>query len=166
MDVFLVRHAIARDRDAAQWPDDSIRPLTDEGERKFIAAARGLKRIVSAPEVHLASPFARAWRTAEILHEEAGWPKPEPTDELGEDASSSAMLELLRRHQSARTVALVGHEPDLSGFAGYLLSGHSAPAQIEMKKGAVALLTIDPPAPGSGVLRWLLQPKALRALDR
>jgi hypothetical protein len=35
-----------------------------------------------------------------------------------------------------------------------------------MKKGGVALLTIDPLAPGSGVLRWLLQPKALRALER
>jgi hypothetical protein len=28
MDVYLVRHAIAGQRDPARWPDDSQRPLT------------------------------------------------------------------------------------------------------------------------------------------
>jgi broad specificity phosphatase PhoE len=29
--VYLVRHAIAEDRDSARWPDDSERPLTRRG---------------------------------------------------------------------------------------------------------------------------------------
>src|SRR5207253_362118 len=32
--LYLVRHAIAENRDAERWPDDALRPLTKDGERK------------------------------------------------------------------------------------------------------------------------------------
>ena len=31
--LLLVRHADAGDRDPAQWPDDTLRPLTDKGRK-------------------------------------------------------------------------------------------------------------------------------------
>jgi len=34
MDLYLVRHAVAFDYDASQWPDDSQRPLTPEGQKR------------------------------------------------------------------------------------------------------------------------------------
>ena len=40
--VLLIRHARAGDRDPAQWPDDSKRPLTDEGRE--IQAGTGRAR--------------------------------------------------------------------------------------------------------------------------
>jgi phosphohistidine phosphatase len=40
MDLYLVRYAIAFDPDETQWPDDSQRPLTPDGEKHFKQAAR------------------------------------------------------------------------------------------------------------------------------
>jgi phosphohistidine phosphatase SixA len=47
--LYLVRHADADHADASRWPDDSKRPLTEDGMQKFRAAAKGLRRVV--PEV-------------------------------------------------------------------------------------------------------------------
>ncbi|HEY7678606.1 MAG TPA: hypothetical protein VIG69_16145 [Candidatus Methylomirabilis sp.] len=41
MDLYLVRHAFAGKRDPARWPDDTQRPITPEGARRFRQAARG-----------------------------------------------------------------------------------------------------------------------------
>ncbi len=76
MDLYLVRHGIAYDPDPAQWPDDKDRPLTPEGEKRFRQVARGLRELVPSVSVVLSSPWARAWRTAELLEKEAHWPAP------------------------------------------------------------------------------------------
>src|SRR5947207_3261160 len=94
MDLYLVRHAIAGVRDPNIWPDDSLRPLTKKGARRFRKAACGLGRFVRAPEVVLSSPFARASQTAEILAAEADWPDPLPCDALKEYAPSEVMAAL------------------------------------------------------------------------
>ena len=164
MDVYLVRHAIAATRDSTQWPDDSERPLTLEGETRFGKAARGLRRVAPQVDVVLASPYVRAWQTAEILEREAGWPVPERAPELEATRAPADGVELLRRHAS-NSVALVGHEPCLSGLASLLLAGDEHAVAIEVKKGAVVLLTLNPGArPGSALLRWSATPKILRAL--
>src|SRR3954468_17149609 len=93
MDVYLVRHAIAATRDSAQWPDDSERPLTSEGEARFRKAARGLRRVAARVDVVLASPYVRAWQTAEILERAAGWPAPERAPELEAMRSTADAVE-------------------------------------------------------------------------
>ena len=82
MDLYLVRHAIAEDRDHARWPDDADRPLSAKGIERFEREARGLATLVPDVDILLASPFSRAWHTAEILTKEAGWPPPVRADEL------------------------------------------------------------------------------------
>ena len=165
MDLYLVRHGIAFDQDAERWPDDSRRPLSPEGEERFRQAARGLGTLVPSVDVHLASTFVRAWQTAELLTEEAGWLKPEPAPELESGTDPKRMLALLARVATGGPVALVGHEPDLGDFASYLLTGSPGEVLVEMKKGSVACLGLDGGAsPGSASLRWLLTPKALRGL--
>ena len=58
--------------------------------------------------------------------------------------------------------ALVGHEPDLGELAARLLGARGS---VEFKKGAVCLIQVDGATPGGpGTLRWMLTPKALRAL--
>ena len=166
IDVYLVRHAIAEDRDPARWPDDSRRPLTEAGAASFRRAARGLQRIVPTVDRVLSSPYPRAWQTAEILRDEAGWPAPEPRDQLAAPSSPDAALELLRDEGANTSVALVGHEPNLSSFASLLLTANEAALQVELKKGGV--IALDWPAdPGSSaaLLRWIASPKILRALD-
>lgn len=163
MDLLLVRHAIAGERDPSRWPDDSDRPLTRSGEAKFAQAAAGLRRIQPSVDQVLSSSFARAWRTAEILHEIAGWPEPARCEALEWGQMVSAIPALLSGMPSSRTIVMVGHE--LHGLCSLLVTGDEASGQIEFKKGGVALIHFpDLVTPGSGVLRWVLPPKVLRAL--
>lgn len=165
MDLFLIRHAIAAERDAAAWPDDAERPLTPEGRDRFSRAARGLSVIVPAVEVLLSSPYARAWETAKILAGEAGWPAPVRCDALAADRNPTEVVGLLAGGRAAERVALVGHEPNLSALAAFLLLGDAARPMLEMKKGGVACLRLEGKIrPAAARLRWVLPPKVLRRL--
>jgi phosphohistidine phosphatase len=167
MDLYLVRHAIAENRDSAKWPDDSKRPLTPEGEDRFRKAARGLRRIVPTVELVLASPFDRAWRTAELLRDEAGWPEPQPAPAIEAGRSPSEGIELLRGHLQAQSAALVGHEPNLSELTSTLLTGNATRLAMDFKKGGVACLQIDGSLRrGSAFLLWFVSPKLLRSLAK
>src|SRR5437764_6541234 len=127
MEIYLVRHAIAHERDASRWPDDALRPLTDEGVEKFESATRGLRRIIPAVERVLSSPFTRAWQTAEILGSQTGWPPAERAEELASSRDPDVAVALLER-LTVDSVALVGHEPHLSGLASLLLVGDASKA--------------------------------------
>jgi phosphohistidine phosphatase len=163
MDVYLVRHAIADDRHPERWPDDALRPLTEAGAASFRKAARGLGRIAPDVNVVLSSPYTRAWETAEILHEEAGWATPEPCEALEAARPAAAVVEVLEELSDRPSVALVGHEPNLSRLTSLLACGGEDRLELEFKKGGVALLTL---AGGRAVLRWTVSPKILRALGR
>ncbi len=58
---------------------------------------------------------------------------------------------------------LVGHEPNCSELAGYLLRG-SLDSGIQFKKGAVGLIETDGLDASDGTLHWLLPPKMARLL--
>jgi phosphohistidine phosphatase len=165
MELYLVRHAVAFERDPKRWPDDAERPLTPEGEERFREACAGLRRAAPAPALVLSSPAARAWRTAELLGLEAGWPAPERSEELSPGSSPQAAWRALQG-RAASPIALVGHEPHLGELASYLLAGEPDAARLELKKGGVACLRLaDGAAPGTAALRWLLTPELLRALQ-
>lgn len=165
MDLYLVRHAVAFDPDPARWPDDSQRPLTPEGEQRFRRAAQGLGTLVADVDIVLSSPWPRAWRTAELLQKEAGWPTPVACDALQSGRAPAEVLQALKPHSAVRSAALVGHEPSLHELASYLLTKDTDHAQLEFKKGGVARLWLDEGIrPGAAQLRWLLAPKILRAL--
>jgi phosphohistidine phosphatase len=161
VELFVVRHAIAFERDAERWPDDADRPLTRKGEKLFRRAARGAVTVADRPDVMLSSPYARAWRTAEILHEE-GWPEPQRFDALEAERSPEEAILALAAWAGADKVAIVGHRPQLGLLCGKLARGEA----IELKKGAVARLSVDSFEPGGATLRWLLSPNLLRRLGR
>lgn len=165
LDVYLVRHAFAAHADPARWRDDATRPLTEEGSTRFRVAARGLHRLVPAVDVMLSSGYARAWQTAELLHDVAGWPEPEECAALEAGRPASSALDLLRG-RSERSIALVGHEPYLSSLASLFCTGSEDALQLELKKGAVASLSFAGPVePAQACLRWTVSPKILRRLD-
>jgi phosphohistidine phosphatase len=161
MELLVVRHAVAFERDPAKWPEDRERPLTKQGARSFRRAARGLASITEPPDVVLSSPFVRAWRTAEILHD-VGWPEPQPLEALAADRGPEQAIAALVEWRSLERVAIVGHEPMLGRIC-RILTGYGA---IELKKGAVARLGVSALEPGGATLRWLLPPKVLRRLAR
>jgi phosphohistidine phosphatase len=162
LDLFIVRHAVAFERDSARWADDCDRPLTRKGERSFRRAARGLQEVARPVETVLASPCVRAWRTAELLADESGWGDPRPLEALGPDVDAAAALAALAEWGSSERLAIVGHEPMLGMLCGVLSGG----ATVELKKGAVARLAVRALAPGGATLRWLLPPKVLHGMSR
>jgi phosphohistidine phosphatase len=164
VDLFVVRHAIAFERDASRWPDDRDRPLTPQGEAKFLPAARGLGRIAPNVDVVLSSPLIRAWRTAELLVAEAGWPEPLPCEALEPDRSPPDVVESLRPHRGRDAVAIVGHEPLLGDVIAYLLVGSDEHAAFPLRKGGAACVDLDGDPPGGAILRWLVTPKIERKL--
>jgi len=165
MRLLIVRHAKAFERDPVRWPDDSRRPLTEDGVEAFGRMARRLRRFVEAPARVLASSWDRAWQTAELLESEARWPSPE-REALLEDAEEtpafSGLFERFRTERSADAIALVGHEPFLSRFASMLLCGRGDGAAIEVRKGAVLEFELDPEAPVGATLSMLVHPGAFR----
>ena len=166
MDLYLVRHAIAEPHDSARWPDDSERPLTAAGIERFRAAARGLRRLGVEVDTVLASPYVRAWHTAELLMKEAGWPAPEESRALEPSTPRSECLDALRDRQES-TLALVGHQPLLSELASLLLAGDGRLLRLELKKGAAMCFRFDGgPEAGSASLRWSVSPKLLGSLGR
>ncbi len=161
MRVFLLRHAIAHDRDRARWPDDSQRPLTAIGKRKFRKAARGLARLLPKAARILTSPYVRARETAGILAAVHGG-KIVECPELGHGESARAVFELLRV-RAGQTVVLVGHEPDLGRFLAAAAGAESA--RIALKKGGAACIEFAArPLAGRATLRWLVTPRMLRAI--
>jgi phosphohistidine phosphatase len=161
--IYLIRHAVAHKRDQGRWPDDSRRPLTPEGEEEFEGAARGLARVVPEVEVLLSSPYERAWRTAEILAEQAGWPAPERLSALEPNVPPEKVVIALQTYQGKQSIALTGHRPCLHEFAVYLLTGAVGGADMKIKKGGVVCIEFDDtPRAGAGKLHWLFTPKVLR----
>ena len=165
VDLYLVRHAVAFRRDPDRWPHGSRRPLTPEGEKEFRLAVRGLARIVPRVDVILSSPFQRAWHTAEILSELDSWPAPEPLSVVAASrrrASPEKATLALGDYADAKYVVVVGHKPRLQELAAYLLTGEGDGMKIKIKQGSVTCIRLDgAPAPGTGMLHWLLTPKAL-----
>lgn len=166
MDLYLVRHAIAEPRRVGPAGGDARRPLTEDGAKLFRRAARGLRVLGVHVDGVLTSSYARAWSTAEILHADADWPAPEGCRELEPDVSSAECLEVVGR-RSERSLALVGHQPQLSMLASLLISGNADRMALELKKGGVVCVRVGRAlAPGAGVLRWSASPKMLRQLGR
>lgn len=166
MDLYLVRHAIAYEHDSERWPDDAQRPLTAQGKKRFRRAARGLATLVKQVDTMLTSPFVRARETADLLHEDTGWPAPVECVELTSEQPTQAIISLLgQAYPDAKSVALVGHEPHLHELASHLLAGDPSAIQLEMKKGGVACLRFaEDVQPGAATLRWLATPGLLRKL--
>ncbi len=162
-----MRHAIAVERGDPAYPNDDDRPLTPEGIHKFRLAARGLSELGMKLERIVTSPLVRTRQTAEILKEVAAKRAELNTaKELRAETPFESTLEAVNRYNND-SIAVVGHEPHLSGFTSFLLVGGGELAAIEFKKGAVARLVFpDRPAAGSATLEWLIQPGALRLLAK
>jgi phosphohistidine phosphatase len=158
MDVYIIRHAAAEEQDARRWPDDSERPLTDSGRKKFRRLAHQLGEVVDTKPIVFSSRFVRAWETAGILADGAGWPKPKECEAL-EFQDNTQVISVLRDHAKEKAIALVGHEPQLGRLISLLLTGDEDRVRTSFKKGAAAFLTVPISLPpGESVLNWIITP--------
>ena len=165
MDLLVIRHAIAGDRDewAKTGRPDQDRPITDEGRERMQENARALQLLVPRLDLLATSPLVRAVQTAEVVSE--------AYDDLdivsAPPLASGGALDEVRAWLAARSesrIAIVGHEPDLGQLVSWFLVGNPS-AGIGLKKGGACLLRFaGPPAPGTAELRWFMPPKILRRL--
>ena len=166
MNLFFLRHGKAEPRGSI-WASDSKRPLTPEGEKKMIEAVRGLQALELSFDIILSSPFARAWRTAEILAEAYGAKKLFQTNNLMPEAEAKEIIdEINGSFASFNQVVLVGHEPFLSALIATLLTGGEG-LTIDLKKGALCKLSVEKLALGKcAVLEWLLTANQMARLGK
>jgi phosphohistidine phosphatase len=156
MQLWLVRHAVAAERDEFQGPD-AERPLTDKGRRRFRDFCEWLADQTELPQAVVSSPLLRATETATLLAKAAGLKKSAivSSELLAPGADLASLVEFVREN-SAEIVALVGHEPDMSHYLAELVGG----GEFAFGKGFVAAVEFaSAPAVGAGRLRWLVGPK-------
>ena len=65
-ELYFIRHGIAEERSEA-WPDDTKRPLSEQGIARLKKEARGLARLVNGFDVVLTSPLVRTRQTADAI---------------------------------------------------------------------------------------------------
>jgi phosphohistidine phosphatase len=166
IELYLIRHAVAGERGPA-YPDDRLRPLTEEGTARFRQAVRGLAAMKITFDLILTSPLVRARQTAELLVSGLpGHPRMDTLDALAPGGRAPLIMEAIaqRSRQRLNRIALVGHEPDLGELAARLLGARGA---IQFKKGAVCCIELQGRlAGGPGMLLWHLTPRVLRRLGR
>lgn len=151
MELILLRHGKAEDSHAG---GDFSRELVGKGRAQARWAARLLQDAGRLPELVLSSPRVRAWQTAEEFCGEAGVAAPLAAKWIDCGMHPETALSELRAHVDSGSVMMVGHEPDFSSLAEYLLGASGA---VEVKKGALVGLAINPPSPRA-TLRFLVPP--------
>jgi phosphohistidine phosphatase len=161
MRLLVVRHAIAVPHGTPGVADQD-RPLTPEGEAKFQEAARGLSRILDAPDALLTSPWLRARQTAAIAADAWDAPQPKLTPALA-SGSFDEQARVLDEFPKDATVAIFGHEPWVSELLARLL-GTRASDRLTFKKGGAALVEVPGRLAEGGSLVFYLPPKLLRKL--
>ncbi|MEO8183189.1 MAG: histidine phosphatase family protein [Deltaproteobacteria bacterium] len=182
MDVLVVRHAIALDKHALDKDEanelgvpDAERPLTKGGRRRMKGVARGLARSVPNLSVLFSSPWRRAVETADLLRARCKGLGLEvqgnvESDALLPDAEPEALAECLAGIPVNASVAVVGHEPHLSSWVSWCLTGGRSPSIeprpiLQLRKAGACLLRFeDAVGPSRGKLLWLMPPAVLRQL--
>jgi phosphohistidine phosphatase len=160
MKLYFVRHATASAKSG--WDDnDDLRPLTTGGRERFQTAATAL---VSAgalrPDLIVTSPLVRACQTADLLARALPGKTPVVEDSrLGHGFDLASLSALLAEHSDVAALAIVGHNP---GFAS-VLSAVVGEADLDVRKGSVALVEMGDAAETTGTLMWLAPPALFRS---
>ncbi len=162
MIIYLVRHAVAMERE--DWDgSDEARPLTEEGTERMKEAARGLLKMGLKADRVFSSPLKRARQTADILVKELGMAKIELIDSLAPGNAPPYVLKELDSLKADGDVMLAGHEPDMGHLAAFFLG---AGRQIPFKKGAIMAIEFEGrPGQGKGKFLWYMPTKIMRHLS-
>lgn len=163
--ILIVRHAQAGEQDPTKYPDDTERPLTKSGKQTHEEVSEELLRRDLVPEAILASPWKRAWQTAEIMAREFSGKKnklkPRAAPALTQSPDLDAIRAEIQGIGEIGCVALVGHEPWLSELVSLLLAGEPGKVSIDFPKSGVVGIETASLEAGSGTLRFFFRPKLL-----
>lgn len=165
MELYFLRHGLAGQHGDPQYKDDSLRPLTSEGQKKMCRAAQGMRILDLKFDAIISSPFLRAKQTAEIVAQayKLNHKKIYLTDRLLPPAPIKELLQEVHGHfPVSRNILLVGHEPHLTEMISSLMKCKK-PLAIDFKKGGLCSLSISP---GKATFNWLLTPTQLVQMSK
>ncbi|MGB7846726.1 MAG: histidine phosphatase family protein [Candidatus Acidiferrum sp.] len=162
MELYIVRHGIAVDREDPKCPADPERFLTNEGIEKTQQVAKGVAAVATVPDLMLSSPYLRAVQTAEIFAALLEYPKLKirKSDLLLPGAEPLQLFRELSKDKELSTVFVFGHAPHLDDLIATALGAKHHISSL--KKAGVALVELKRLVPPSGELLWLATPKLLR----
>ena len=165
MEVYLLRHGIAQERDPKKYPDDRLRPLTIEGLERMREIVRGMLKLGIEFDAVFDSGYTRARQTTEAVTDAYRIDSSDiqTTPALEPDHNPAEVLALLEANKTTKRVLLVGHEPHLSLTVAFLIGGRDGDA-FDFKKGALTRIDLQTLKKGAGTLMSLLPPKVLRKI--
>lgn len=134
MKLWIIRHAHAEDGTGC----DFSRNLDARGIEQCEKLAEKIAGHPSKPELILSSPLNRALQTAEELCRHAKWLSPVIQDWISCGMSPRSAMRELAAFSEFSSIAIVGHQPDLSYLIGHLCDR----GDVEVKK-AQAYLLVD-----------------------
>lgn len=146
--LLIMRHGPA---EAPGPGGDAARRLSVAGRSQVEQAATALADLLPSPRRIYSSPLVRARETAELLAGHFGVQRVDTTPLLAPGVNFVPLANELARTRGG-LVAMVGHEPDLSGFMHWQL-GLGTRARVDVGKGCACLLELA--RPGEAVLRAL-----------
>ncbi len=159
MRLYFLRHGKAEEYTGSK--PDRERKLVQRGIADASALAARLKSLETRFDAIYASPYPRAFETAEIIAK--GLDLSSCLKEAPELASAKFgmgdLQTLCAAHHANAALLFVGHEPDLSEIIERLTGG-----VCEMKTACLAYVEADRVEPNRGVLQWLLPPKLLQPI--
>src|SRR5262245_39698190 len=136
MELYLFRHAEAVPLGQDGISDDEARPLTDAGRADARAVAEALQHHGVRLDKLVTSPLLRARQTAEAARD--AWAPPSPEVVVCEDLAPGGKRRKLTRflcELGVESVALFGHNPDLSVYLAWLIGAKKA--GVELAKAGV-----------------------------
>ena len=162
MELYIVRHGIAIDREDPKSPADPERYLTEDGIDKTKQIAKRVAGFKIKPDLLISSPYVRAMQTAEIFATAFDYPKQKirRSDSLLPGTEPSHFFKEIAREKNSFTIFCFGHAPQLDDLVAAALGSKHHVTQL--KKAGVAAIELKRLTPPSGQLLWLATPKLLR----
>ncbi|MFN0060058.1 MAG: SixA phosphatase family protein [Planctomycetota bacterium] len=168
MQIYLIRHGIAIDREDPDCPAEPERELTQLGYKRTRRAMKGLRRLGLTPQIILTSPYRRCVQTAELaarcLHLSQSAEAFMVSEDLLPESRPNALLDSLASFEG-KNMLIVGHAPHLDMLLAAAV-GSRTPAITSLGKAAVACLELGDPPQLPAQLAWLLKPSMLRLLAK
>ncbi|MDY6820237.1 MAG: phosphoglycerate mutase family protein [Deferribacterota bacterium] len=151
MDIYLIRHAHALNRD--EWSKDDLkRPLTKKGEK---LAHKAFKKFVSKfkkPNIIFTSEAERSVKTGKILNKFCS-AKLIVDKRLNPGSQINNYHSIITEYAKYEVISIVSHNPDIQNFVSDYLS--EGKLMIVLKKGSIIHIK-------DGALVNLIQQKILR----
>ncbi|HTZ97524.1 MAG TPA: phosphohistidine phosphatase SixA [Terriglobales bacterium] len=161
MIIYFLRHASAGEPFASPKKDEK-RALDKEGIEQCGMVGRVLAALDVQVDTIISSPLKRSTQTASLVGNELSYEgKLQLENALRPGASYTDFRRMLEKYARQESIMVVGHNPNLSEFAGRVISEPGCEANVDLKKGAVAKVDMGR---NSAVLQWCITPRLLRGV--